>query len=172
MHESQVVNFGIFDIVECTCGTKEFALKNAVIREGVQGSPIDTILCKRFCGYKQCFIAEGKTTPETCKECRSQEIASGKILCSCGRSWEITDGVPRFSLKGTTPFDQDGLRVVEIDWRTDPRWRDFVRLHPQATIYHRPEWLYALSIEYQQRFLTVVHQRVGPAIPGAANRSH
>lgn len=35
-----------------------------------------------------------------------------------------------------------------IDPLTDPRWRDFVESHPQASIFHHPSWLQALRKTY------------------------
>lgn len=43
------------------------------------------------------------------------------------------------------------LRAVEIDVRSDPRWDQFVRDHPDALIYHHSNWLAALEMEYGQK---------------------
>src|SRR5271167_947932 len=43
------------------------------------------------------------------------------------------------------------LRAVEINFQEDPRWEEFVSLHPEALIYHHPSWLAALEREYRQR---------------------
>lgn len=42
------------------------------------------------------------------------------------------------------------LRVFELNFRQDDRWRDFVSSHPDALIYHHPGWLSALEGEYGQ----------------------
>ena len=47
--------------------------------------------------------------------------------------------------------DSSGLRVIEMNPRTDPRWEAFVESHPDGTIYHHPAWLDALQREYGQR---------------------
>ncbi len=38
--------------------------------------------------------------------------------------------------------------VIEISYRSDARFRDFVEAHPEALIYHHPAWLQALAEEY------------------------
>jgi hypothetical protein len=43
------------------------------------------------------------------------------------------------------------LRVVEADFRNDPRWLDFLSSHPNALIYHHPGWLAALEAEYGRK---------------------
>ena len=48
-----------------------------------------------------------------------------------------------------------GLRIVEVDYRTDPRWARFISAHPDALIYHHPGWLSALEAEYGQKCLTL-----------------
>lgn len=40
------------------------------------------------------------------------------------------------------------LRVVEIDWRTDPRWGQFISTQPDSLIYHHPAWLQVLEEAY------------------------
>lgn len=45
------------------------------------------------------------------------------------------------------------MRVVSIDFRTDPRWESFVNSHPGALIYHHPSWLIALEQEYGETCL-------------------
>ncbi len=52
--------------------------------------------------------------------------------------------------------DSQGLKVVETNPQTDPRWLSFVVKHPHGSIYHHPAWLKALEREYRQKglFLT------------------
>ncbi len=38
-----------------------------------------------------------------------------------------------------------GLRVVEIDPQSDPRWTAFVNGHPDGSVFHHPAWLQALT---------------------------
>lgn len=40
------------------------------------------------------------------------------------------------------------LRVTELDCRHDSRWEEFVSSHPDALIFHHPDWLTALEDEY------------------------
>jgi hypothetical protein len=47
------------------------------------------------------------------------------------------------------------LRAVELDFRKDRRWEEFVSSHPDALIYHHPEWLMALEGEYGQKYVTL-----------------
>ncbi len=58
---------------------------------------------------------------------------------------------PRFSVKCLAQPCGEGLRVVETDFRTDPRWEPFVTAHPSGCISHHPSWLDALEREYGQR---------------------
>jgi len=43
------------------------------------------------------------------------------------------------------------LRGVEVNFRDDPRWGEFVSSHPEALIYHHPSYLAALEREYGQK---------------------
>ncbi len=43
------------------------------------------------------------------------------------------------------------LRVLEADFRKDPRWVDFLSSHPDGLIYHHPGWLAGLEAEYGLR---------------------
>ena len=47
------------------------------------------------------------------------------------------------------------LRVFELDFRKDPRWEEFISLHPDALIYHHPGWLTALESEYGQQCISL-----------------
>ena len=47
------------------------------------------------------------------------------------------------------------LHVLEIDFRADPRWEQFVSSHPDASIYHHPSWLSALESEYGQKCVSL-----------------
>jgi Acetyltransferase (GNAT) domain len=42
-------------------------------------------------------------------------------------------------------------RTVEIDVNADSRWAEFVAHHPEALIYHHPNWLAAIACEYKQK---------------------
>jgi len=43
------------------------------------------------------------------------------------------------------------LRTIEVDFKQDPRWNQFVSQHTGALIYHHSSWLTALESEYRQR---------------------
>lgn len=43
------------------------------------------------------------------------------------------------------------LRVAEISFQQDSRWLEFVFQHPDALIYHHPNWLTVLESEYGQK---------------------
>ena len=43
------------------------------------------------------------------------------------------------------------LRILEVDFRRDSRWTDFISSHPDGLIYHHPGWLSALEAEYGQK---------------------
>jgi CelD/BcsL family acetyltransferase involved in cellulose biosynthesis len=44
----------------------------------------------------------------------------------------------------------DALRIYKLNPHTDRRWQDFVRNHPNGSIYHHPAWIKALEDEYEQ----------------------
>ena len=50
---------------------------------------------------------------------------------------------------------RENLRVFELDFRSDPRWGQFISTHPQASIYHHPGWLQALEDEYRQKCVSL-----------------
>ena len=43
---------------------------------------------------------------------------------------------------------EKGMRVFQIDPLQDPRWKDFIESHPDASLFHRVEWLKALKASY------------------------
>lgn len=47
------------------------------------------------------------------------------------------------------------FRVVQVDFRSDPRWLEFISCHPDALIYHHPGWLAALEAEYGQKCVSL-----------------
>lgn len=47
------------------------------------------------------------------------------------------------------------LRVVELDLRCDPRWEEFISSHPDALIFHHPDWLTALEDEYGNKCISL-----------------
>lgn len=50
---------------------------------------------------------------------------------------------------------QQALRVVEVDFRSDIRWIEFISSHPDALVYHHPGWLSALEAEYGQKCISL-----------------
>jgi len=64
----------------------------------------------------------------------------------------LSFGVPTCR-PATVMSSASSLRAVEIDYRKDQRWGDFVSHHPDALIYHHASWLAALESEYGQRCL-------------------
>lgn len=53
------------------------------------------------------------------------------------------------------PSVRKALNVFEMDFRTDPRWEQFISTHPDASIYHHPGWLSALETEYGQKCVSL-----------------
>ena len=47
------------------------------------------------------------------------------------------------------------LRVFELDFRSDSRWEQFISSHPDAFIYHHPDWLIALEEEYEAKCISL-----------------
>lgn len=70
--------------------------------------------------------------------------------------------------RGTPP----DVRVVEIDYRTDRRWEDFLASHPNALFYHHPVWLQALEAEYGQPCIGLACENAAGAILGVLPLSY
>jgi len=49
-------------------------------------------------------------------------------------------------------------RIVEIDFKADPRWDRFVADHPNGLVYHHSRWLSALEHEYGQMPLALAYE--------------
>jgi hypothetical protein len=47
------------------------------------------------------------------------------------------------------------LQVFEMDFKSDVRWEAFIDSHPDALIYHHPDWLTALEREYGQKCISL-----------------
>lgn len=142
------MRFALFDNVRCDCGNEELSLEGAVVSRTVPSGANDAT-CRRYCGWKQRPIAIAGVTPEECRDCRSTTILEGTLTCPCGRFWSIADGIPSFAAKRLTS-NAAGVRVMETNPRTDPRWEPFVRRHPRGCAFHHPGWLRALEEEYGQ----------------------
>lgn len=56
---------------------------------------------------------------------------------------------------------QQSLRVLEVDFRHDCRWMEFISAHPDALIYHHPGWLSALEAEYSQKCISLACEDAG-----------
>jgi Acetyltransferase (GNAT) domain len=50
------------------------------------------------------------------------------------------------------------MRIVEIDFESDPRWDEFVTGHPDGLVYHHSRWLSALWHEYGQTPLALAYE--------------
>jgi CelD/BcsL family acetyltransferase involved in cellulose biosynthesis len=61
------------------------------------------------------------------------------------QSFQVSGGIA--SREGRLPARQT-IRVVEIDFRSDHRYEDFIRDHAGSCIFHHPGWLDALEEEY------------------------
>jgi hypothetical protein len=48
--------------------------------------------------------------------------------------------------------------IVEIDFKSDPRWDRFVTDHPDGLVYHHSRWLSALEREYGQMALALAYE--------------
>ena len=60
-------------------------------------------------------------------------------------------GSPEMAVPMSAPAFAAGVRVqrvIDVDPIGDPRWRQLVMSHPDATIYHHPAWLEAIQREY------------------------
>jgi hypothetical protein len=54
---------------------------------------------------------------------------------------------------------EPSLRVIEADFRNDPRWLAFLSTHRDALIYHHPGWLSALEAEYGRKCVALACER-------------
>ncbi len=59
-----------------------------------------------------------------------------------------------------------GLRVIEVDPQTDPRWEALVRTVPDGLIYHHPAWLQVLEEAYGYKPVHLVCEDVNGQIQG------
>ncbi len=64
---------------------------------------------------------------------------------------DLQVSVPELHTESTAAI----LRVREVDFRQDPRWLEFISVHPDALIYHHPIWLSALESEYGRKCVTL-----------------
>jgi len=93
-------------------------------------------------------VLDGGAEPvgELCNH--SQDDPHGMDAVAAAR--ETHDKV-RSDLLKTLEMNSQGLRVVETNPQTDPRWKSFVETHPNGSIFHHPLWLEAIEREYGQR---------------------
>lgn len=166
------MNFEIFDALECECGERELRLQEPVLGRDPESGAVENVLCKRFCGYKQCPIRPESVSPDDCRKCRSTTILGGAVRCGCGREWAIHGGSPQFCETSAPPFDELGRRVVRIHPRTDPRWRSFVAMHPEGTIFHHPGWLQMLTGEYDREWISLACEDEGSRLHGVLPLLH
>ena len=149
------MNFQIFDSLECACGGHELGLREPVLARAPEPGPVENVLCRRFCGYKQCQVSPERVTPDDCRKCRGTTILRGVVRCGCGREWAIRGGSPQFCETSGPSFDEFGRRVIRIHPHSDPRWRSFVAMHPEGTIFHHPGWLQTLTSEYDREWISL-----------------
>jgi hypothetical protein len=62
---------------------------------------------------------------------------------------------PSISADSLVASSANTLRILELDFRKDPRWEEFIGAHPGAYIYHHPGWLSALENEYDQKCVSL-----------------
>ena len=79
---------------------------------------------------------------------------------------DTENGGRSFSSKILPPCSTGELRTVEIDFRSDPRWEQFVNSHPEGLVYHHPAWLQALVREYKQKCLSLACENKAGQIQG------
>jgi CelD/BcsL family acetyltransferase involved in cellulose biosynthesis len=160
------MNFEVFDTLECACGERQLPLRDRILIRTEFDKPVAGVLCSHYCGYKNCSISSGMVTPADCNECRAQSIIRGSIRCKCGREWRVEDGKPNFSLAESKKLDENGMRVVTLDYRNDPRWRPFVSSHPEGTIFHHPGWMNVLEDEYDRPYVVLACEQANGKLTG------
>ena len=65
------------------------------------------------------------------------------------------------SSNSRTDFRDEKMTVFQIDPLEDPRWRALVDWHPDASIFHRVEWLRALNSSYGYRPIALTTTPLG-----------
>jgi hypothetical protein len=60
----------------------------------------------------------------------------------------MAPGVPLSSQISSEVLRDDSIRVHRFQPLNDPRWREFLQLHPRSSIFHTVEWLQALRRTY------------------------
>jgi len=153
------MNFGVLDFLQLSRRSHNCRLEKVVTRRVRPPASIAEVPCKRYCGFRRCAITPQAVTPADCRECRSHEVLSGIIQDEQGRSFPVVDGVPQFA-RGIA--SQGDTRIVEIDFRADPRVDAFVDSCSDGLIFHQPGWMETLSHEYKQECLVLgVEDREG-----------
>ena len=66
-------------------------------------------------------------------------------------------------LQMETPRLAREMRVSVLDPLCDPRWRELIAWHPDASVFHTPEWLLALRRAYA--YQPLVYTTAGPSEP-------
>src|SRR5512146_776515 len=70
---------------------------------------------------------------------------------------------------GVAPFSIDGpqcLRVVDSDYKTDPRYLEYLTTHPDCLIFHHPSWLSVIEAEYGSKCLSLACERSDGSLTG------
>ena len=71
---------------------------------------------------------------------------------------EIVAPITTASRQALAALHPEPLRAAEIASSSDPRYRRFVTAHPQAVVFHYPEWLQVLEREYRGRSLILASE--------------
>jgi hypothetical protein len=58
----------------------------------------------------------------------------------------------------------DSKAVYQIDPLTDPRWDEFLKEHPRASVFHSPAWLKALCQTYGYKAIAYTTSPIGEAL--------
>jgi ubiquinone/menaquinone biosynthesis C-methylase UbiE/uncharacterized protein YbaR (Trm112 family) len=90
------MKFRLFDLLQCSCGRTDLALKEEVIKAVPFTHSLSEVRCSRICAFRRCSVAEGRVKASDCDECYQQEIMAGTLSCQCGRKVPVIGGIPRF----------------------------------------------------------------------------
>lgn len=158
------MRFKLLDVLNHPATKSKFRCTRLVTRRTGEKS-VDAVPCNHYCAFKDCAITSGTVSLEDCRLCSSHDVLAGHIFDDQGHEWEISEGVPRFASR--TIDERHGMKVTEIDYLRDPRWRPFLAMQPEKTlIYHHPAWLEALEHEYSQRSVTLATEDADGCICG------
>ena len=75
------------------------------------------VKCQRYCGLKNCPVAEANVTVQDCTNCYQQEIVEGEIVSDSGNRYPIVGGIPRLLSKKTEGWVKKNQATFSLEWK-------------------------------------------------------